>query len=287
MIEVTLQKYLQSCEELKPYLAVFADEMAIFNQEAPTDTHSMWRDKPQYGRIVYAVDIRGDTERTMGGVLVVDVLCTKNGAAPEEIEPIVRRLIHSQFFTENDFTVSAQWKASNYFTATTYQVVGVTIQFDLMVFPIITVQNPNVVQRFNQWTAESFEDVIVINHSKLPEHWRPSESQAAVYWRVIQDKPCSWIRATYQTEWRTAMVRAHIFAVNLESAACLASRLARQLYSCRRLWKEGESQIMTNTNNSIDTGADELKTGQLTVEATYGMIVQFQNDNPLNHIYRR
>lgn len=42
---------------------------------------------------------------------------------------------------------------------------------------------------------------------------------------------------------------------------------------------------MVNTNNSIDPTADALRTGQMMVDATFGVIVHRVADQPLNHIY--
>ena len=69
MIEQALYEHLQDQEALLPYLATYASKMAIFNQEAPADTDPLWGSGPQYGRIVFAVDLQGDPERTMGGML--------------------------------------------------------------------------------------------------------------------------------------------------------------------------------------------------------------------------
>ena len=57
-----------------------------------------------------------------------------------------------------------------------------------------------------------------------------------------------------------------------------------RLYASRRLLKNGETPIMVNQKNSMDAGADPLRTGQLTVEATYGIIVRFRNEKVLEHI---
>ena len=79
MIEQALYEHLKSQSVLKPYLATYNDAMAIFNQEVPSDTDNLWNEGPQYGRIVFAVDLQGDHERTMGGVLAVDIMCDEDG----------------------------------------------------------------------------------------------------------------------------------------------------------------------------------------------------------------
>lgn len=286
MIEQALLQHLQSQAVLRPFLTTYGDDdtMAIFNQKAPDDKDSFWGKGVQYGRIVFAVDLQGDPERTMGGLLTVDILCNGDEQFPEDIEPIIRALIHGWFFSSGTFTVSAQWKASNYFDQPPEKVTGCTVTFDLLAFPILTTANPDVIARFNAWSAE-LPSIHVINHDPLPAAaWRPTGDEIAVYWRVASQAPAKWIRDTYHTLWRMATVKGHIFAENPETAAIVASDLAVKLHAVKRLLKPGEVPIMTHRNNTVNSGADSLKTGQLTVEATYAVIVPHRCDGTINNI---
>ena len=283
MIEEALYQHLQAQEALRPYLAEYAGLMAIFNQEAPADKDAKWAAGPQYGRIVYAVDLQGDPERTMGGVLSVDILCKEDEQFPEEIEPVLRPLIHGYFFSRDKFVAAAQWKNTSYFTEPTNKVTGCTVTFDLLAFPIITTATPDVVARLNEWTAR-FPDVHVINYDTMPaQAWKPSGGEAAVYWRRVSVKPAGWIPDTFQTIWRTATMRGHIFAEPTEIAT-LADKLLVGLYAAKRLVKAGEAPIMVNRTNTANDGADALRTGQLTVEATYGVIVNEGTEETFQHI---
>lgn len=284
MIEQALYQHLQEQEALRPYLAEYAEKMAIFSQEAPADTDSGWGEGPQYGRIIFSVDLQGDPQRTVGGTLTVDILCKVGEQFPEEIEPILRPLIHGYFFCRQKFVVAAQWKNSSIFAEGDPSVAGCTLSFDLLAFPVITTSTPDVVARLNEWTAR-FPGIHVINYAPLPKQaWKPSSGDAAVYWRRVSVKPAGWIPDTYQTIWRTAIIRGHIFAEPAEIAT-LSERILVGLYAVKRLLKPGEAPIMVNRSNSTDDGADALKTGQLTVEATYGVVVQFENDQMLQNIY--
>ena len=283
MIEQALYQHLQAQEELLPYLATYAEQMAIFGQEAPADTDPLWGDGPQYGRIVFSVDLRGDPERTMGGILTVDILCKEGEQFPEEIEPILRPLIHGYFFCRQKFVVAAQWKDTSPFTEPANEVIGCTLTFDLLAFPVITTSTPDVVARLNEWTAQ-FPNVHVINYAPLPtQAWKPSGGEAAVYWRRVSVKPAGWIPDTYSTIWRTATIRGHIFAEPTEIAT-LSERILVGLYAAKRLKKDGEAPIMVNRSNTTDDSADALRTGQLTVEATYGVIVHWNTDEKFQHI---
>ena len=66
--------------------------------------------------------------------------------------------------------------------------------------------------------------------------------------------------------------------------AAVARDLIVRLYTVKRLLKQGESPIMVNRSNRADYGMDPLRTGQLSVEATYGVIVYHGPDTEINNI---
>lgn len=105
-----------------------------------------------------------------------------------------------------------------------------------------------------------------------------------MYWRLVQDAPASWIPDTFQTIWRTATIKCHIFSEDNATAAAVARNIAIQLYTDKRLIKSGETPIMVNTQNTQDYGADPLRTGQLQVAATYGIIVHRDDGGVINNI---
>lgn len=285
MIEQALHEHLSVQEALYPYLASYNNGPAIFNQEAPSDADGLWGSGSQYGRIVFAVDIQGDPERTMGGTLVVDIMCKDDEQVPEEIEPLVRAMIHGYFFSSGTFTVAAQWKNSSYFTQPTDKVLGCTVTFDLLGFPVLTTSSPDVIDRANRWTSDNFEKIHVINHDTLPATaWKPTEGDSAVYWRLVTDNPADWIRETFQTIWRTATIKCHIFSADNAAASSVARDIITKLYTVKRLMKEGESPIIVCRRNKVDNGADPLKTGQVTVEATYGVIVHYSDGKVIENI---
>lgn len=285
MIEQALYQHLQAQDSLSPYMATYGGKMAIFNQKAPSDQSKSWGSGPQYGRIVFDVDLQGDPERTMGGMLSVDIMCKNDSpTTPDQIEPIVRSLIHGYFFSNGTFTVSAQWKNSAYFTQSTDHVEGCTLTFDLLAFPLITTPSPDVVARYNAWSSQ-FPNLHVINCDGLPQAaWKPKGDEIAVYWRVMQEAPAGWIRDTYATIWRTATVKGHIFAETPQKANYVARDLTIRLYASKRLLKDGESPIMVNRRNTADYGADPLRAGQVTSEATFGIIVVADNSDTIQNI---
>ena len=291
MIEQALYQHLRGQDALLPFLAQYGDHLAVFSQEAPADTDSKWHKGPQYGRIVFSVDLQGDPERIMGGMLAVDILCKEDEQYPEDIEPIVRDLIHGYFFSSGTFAVSAQWRNSSPFTEPANRVTGCTVAFDLLAFPISTYA-PFVIEQFNKWSS-TIENLHVINHDPLPaEAWKPSDGQSAVYWRVAKEGPSSWIQNSYSTIWMTATVKGYVFSETPAVAAAVSTELATRLYAIKRLKKDGQllragdSPIMVNWRNTVDHAADPLRVGQLTVEAVYGIIIHKETDGVIQHIYK-
>lgn len=285
MIEQALYKHLLEQASLAPFLAEYNGSLAIFNQEAPADADELWGTGPQYGRVVFAVDLQGDPERTMGGSLAVDIMCKENEQFPEEIEPIIRDLIHGYFFSSGTFTVAAQWKNSSYFTEPTDHVTGCTVAFELLAFPVMTTIDPDVVARLNEWSAQ-IPGLHVINYDGLPgTAWKPTGDESAVYWRCGPEAPAGWIPDTFQTIWRKTTVKGHIFSKDMVTTGTVAREIVYRLYAAKRLIKSGEAPIMVNQRNSIELGADPLRTGQVTVEATFGVIVHIQPDPGLLNIH--
>ena len=285
MIEQALYEHLKSQADLIAFLATYAEMPAIFNQEAPADNDALWGDGPQYGRIVFAVDLQGNPERIMGGTLAVDIMCKENEQFPEQIEPVLRPLIHGWFFSSGTFAVEAQWKNSSYFTQPTDKVTGCTVTFDLLAFPIMTTGSPDVIARINEWSA-AIDGLHVINYDALPASaWKPEGTESAIYWRLVNDRNANWIPDTFQTIWRTSTIRCHVFSESRAIADTVARDMIAALFTAKRLLKDGESPIMVNQRNTIEYGADPLRTGQITVEATYALIVHIEADNDLDNIY--
>lgn len=284
MIDIALYDHLQASKELASYLTTYAGRPAIFSQEAPSDQDPKWAPAAQYGRIVFTIDFQGDPARAMGANLSVDIYCDKHQHLPEEIEPIARQLIDGYFFSAGLYTMAAQWLNSNYFTTPNDDVIGVTISYVLLAFPMLTTSNPDVIARINEWTAD-IDGLHVINFDKLPcPAWKPKGTESAVYWRLMQDTPAGWIPDTFQTIWRTAILKCHVFSADIATATNVTDHLAVRLHAAKRLLKAGEAPIMVNRKNTADYTADALRTGQLTVEATYGVIVHIEPDTTLANI---
>ena len=302
MIETVLYEHLQkNTGKLAKYLAEYNGKMAVFNQVAPPDTDRGWNNpnpewdrenywydededeeeieesKSQYGRIVFAVELSEDTERKYSGTLAVDVLCEDGVQLPEEMEPIVRKLIDGYFFSTEEITMAAQWSASNYFTDPTEKVVGVTLTFGLLAFPHQSTVRPDPIALINKWTNEEFhmmipENIKVIGVDSIGEAWKPTNKEPAIYWRLSAINPCGWIPDTYNCSWHTAVVHGHILAEDKNVSAAIARKIDNILTIKKRLIFEDGGPLMVDRNIRINLATDQLRVGQITIDATYGIL---------------
>ena len=287
MIETLLYQHLQKNNDVLSGLASYKGKLAVFNQESPDDMDAGW-ESTQYGRIVYAVDLTDDSERQISGTLSVDVYCENGKQFPEDFEPIVRSLIDGYFFTTEESTIAAQWRASNYFTEAGKKVIGVTITFDLLAFPIQETMEMDPIPLLNQWSKvelskETKLDIKVINHSDLDSVWKPTDEEPAIYWRIISISPCSYIPDIYHCIWQTAELQCNIIAESKEVMILIARYINNILSMKKRLIFDDNSPFMID-RVQVNTTSDPMKTGQITVNGTYGILRDYPNVSGFNKI---
>lgn len=279
MFEQLLLGHLLGCDtELSQHLARWNDEMAIFIQEAPPDTDEGWGKGSQYGRIVFSVNMQDNAERIVSGILTVDVICQSGLQDPSEMENIVKPLIDGYFFTGTNHTIAAQWSASNYFTDPTKEEDGVTIAFSLIAFPVQASCEPDPIQLLNRYTKEIIPNSCVIGLDNITTVWKPSNTVPAIYWRLVDISPCSWIPSTYACEWQTALCQAHILAPDKEIETITSRTLDNGFSFKKSLCFSDGTYMRVDRNIRINPGADALKQGQVSLEATYGILRDYSSE---------
>ena len=290
MIESLLCNHLKQNRESLNVLATYRNELAVFNQEAPDDMDDGW-EGTQYGRIVFAVDLSGDPERQISGTLAVDLYFENNGEQlPEDYEPVVRGLIDGYFFTTVEETISAQWRASNYFTEAGSKVVGVTITFDLLAFPNQeTGVEMDPIPLLNKWTKEALaidlnRQIKVINYSEIGNVWKPTDESPAIYWRVVSINPCSYLPDTYHCIWKTATIQCNIIAESKEVMILIARYIDNVLTMNKRLIYDDNSPFMIDSIR-ISATSDPMSAGQLTLNGTYGVLRKYSKADRINNIF--
>lgn len=292
MIEQQLYDHLQSCKELEPYLTTYAGQKAIFIQEAPGDTEPGWGTGSQYSRMVFIIDTANDPERTLSGYLTVDLFCEKGEQSikPEDLAPIVIPLMDGYFFTANEETVSAKWETCDYFNIPTEPVCGATLRFALLAYPNQTTAEPDPIRLVNKWTKEELakllgKDLYVIGHSGLPAVWKPTAEKPALYWRNVKTDKCNWIDDTWHCSWQTATLQCHILTPEPEVAGLIARTIDTELTQKGQLHFETRSPLFVDRVNRITLTTDSQRLGQVSIEATYGILRRPEPAEKLQHIH--
>jgi hypothetical protein len=285
MFEQILYSHLQTfTTELSPHLAQFNNRMAIFNQEAPDDTSKGWQTDSQYGRIVYSVNLQYNSERIVSGTLTVDVICQSGKQIPEDMEQAVRPLIDGYFFTDTTHTIAAKWNTSSPFTDPTKKEEGVTILYTLLAFPSQLSQEPDPIKLLNNFTKELIPNSCVIGLDTIQEAWKPSNDIPAIYWRLVNINPCSWIPSNYACTWYTADCQAHIIAPDKQIETILSQTLVNGFSFKKSLQFPDGTYGRIDRDLRITPGADKLTQGQVASTVTYG-ILRKESSPSIENIY--
>lgn len=271
MLETLILKHLQGREDIKPYLAKYNRLPAVFYQEAQADTDPLWSEE-QYGRIIFYLNMRDDSARKISGTLTVDLIGKADGYPIEKVERLIKNAIDGYFFTAENQTIAANWNTSDYFSEAGEKTNGVTLIFELLAFPHQETIEPDPIKLINEFSKDFIPEAYVIGMDDTPEVFKPDNENPAIYWRQTAINPCSWIPDTYACSWHTAVLQAHIFAFDKDIEASIARDIANTLTIKKRLIFDDDSPLMVDRNIRLNLTSDALRTGQITVDATYGIL---------------
>lgn len=286
MLDSLIYKTLESSDKLAGMLAQYDGQSAIFYQQAPQDTDKKWGEI-HYPMAVFSSDDRYNPERKSSGVLNIDVFCTDNNTVgPDDISPVIVDILSELFLTGEKTTICVVWNRTDTFTSKPADesnpvVTGNTVSLDILEFPLQVSTNPDPVLAINQWTKATARQSVVIGYDDLPESFRPTDTQPAVYWRTAGAG--SIVKNTYAVAWMEAQIVGHIFcpspAERLKWIRTITDKLAIQGFI--RL-SDGSPMIVNRI--SYNPAADPLHEGQITVTGTYGVLKDTVDAPKLNHI---
>lgn len=269
MFAKVLYEYLLSCSDLTKHLTQYSGKPAIFNSKVPDDMDdTAWKDKTQYGRAVFYINMQADTERKISGMLEIDIqMCGGDTEKPAEI---VKSYVDGYFFTSETETIFVKWSATKRFTNPEKKVSTAAVICTLIAFPNQTTKEPDPIRLVNEWTRSLLPDVKLIGFDKdLPTVWKPTEKSPAVYWRLSKTYPCERIPSMYAGNWYTAQMHAHIFTTDIAIANTLAEVMCQELDMKKVLKFSDGTNMRIDNNNQVYPGSDELRVGQLSVEGDY------------------
>lgn len=281
-----LEQYLQAKTILKPYLATYAGEMAIFHQVIPSAQDPLWGQETQFGRIVYFLEWTKEAQRGARGTLRLEFQCIRGEQQePEEMESILRGLLDGTCFTQETCTLAVQWTSSQYCTGSGDELEGLALLFTIAAFQPDTTLQTGLVERFTRWTKKTFPQLTVIGQDTLDPIWSPTDQNPAVFWSLQKLEACTWIPDTYQTDWKTATLQAYILAPSLSVVAQVARLITTTLSTQVRLQEEGAVPILVDRNHRVLTDMDPFGQGQVICEATFGLIKGRPESEQINHIF--
>ena len=123
-------------------LATFKNGPAIFLDQAPDDSDSRW-DGSQYGRIIYGLNLKDDSERKVSGTMEIAIAYLFNNQGYKnllEAKKILKKAFEGVFLTDEDTTISLVWRKSESFQEAIegqmdVEVCGSVLTFDAYAFP--------------------------------------------------------------------------------------------------------------------------------------------------------
>lgn len=282
-MDEVIYEHLKEQHGLINILTSYADEPAIFNREAPAAEDEEWADGAQYPRIIFGLDMQEDPERKISGTLTLDVYISTD-VFIEDIEPKVRSALDQKFFSDTENTIAVNWRSNNPFTTPEAgdQIAGVTMVFDVVALPDQHLTFPCPVTALDMFVKEVFPDFIVIGMDDLPSVFEATDSIPVLYVRLRELKS-STRPNTYFTQWYDATMMVHVIAPDITVREKLAKILIETLGRRRERITMPDGAPMMISQVIEQMGADQLKTGQITMTGTYGLLTQFVS-TPLNHI---
>jgi hypothetical protein len=287
MLDGILKKQIRDDPDMAGMLTRYKDSPAFFYQKSPQDDDRGWDgNKPTFPRADYNIDMRYDPERKVAGTMALNVWCTTESMAmPEDIEKRLVKLINGTFYTNrNRETVCAVWNHSAAFGFempvnvggnTAPEVIGVTINFDLLLFPEQLSTDPDPIQGLNNWTREYFPGMTVITLDELPEVWNPSEANPAIYWRFVGTAAND--KQTYAVNWYTGIFAVHVITGEVTER----NRWTKAIIE--KIQLEGEIVLVDGSpmfakQITIKHSADPLREGQFMLTGQYGVLAQHRKE---------
>lgn len=285
-LEELIYSRIFGAEYGSPGLASFDGAPAIFFGPCPEDTDKGWADGRQYPRISYGLDLRGDPERQTAGTLYVDVWCTEDGPAPEDIEPILRRVICGVIMApEDDNPCSFSWQASQTFQSNlqskTDKVIGVTVTFDMYAFPEQITSDPDPVLAMMKFIRDEYPEITVIGQGSLPDFTEPSAEHPAIYFRLDSYELG---RETHTVAWLEGIVVGHLFAPGANTRQKWIRALTDNL-ACRGEVIMLDTSPMFLRRVAADTTLDPLSAGQIRIKAIWGILKRPTYAHGINNIH--
>jgi len=273
-LEDLIYKRLIERTAITDKLARFEDVPAIFYQSSPGDQADGWKNKKQYPRLDFVVDMQANPERQNSGLMTLNIWCNEAGISPEEIEPEIRSALCDVFMQPaGQPPYCLAWARSDNFemsrnTLKGSHVIGTTILFDVLAFPCQETADPDPIMAMNEFVKEWEPAAVLIGRDKLPDYFTADKNKPAFYFRLAT---LEMAQETNTVTWMNGSIVGHIIAPTAEV------RLQWLKYLVDTLASQGEVTMLDTSPMFIrsikaDSAANYLITGQLRINVRFGIL---------------
>lgn len=287
MLKNVIYDYISSLELAG--LGIYSGKSAIFEQQAPNDTDPGW-DGIQYGRVIYDLLMKDDSDRKVSGSLRIMVAYTDIDLLPEA-EQKLQDAFDTAFFTDEEMTIATTWQKLEPFNAkiggTDMDVFGTILYFDVYAFPIKKYVPLDAVASLAAYIKSHCPDVWVINDGAIGIDgtvWRPGMENpgSAVYVRLDQITPGTF-PSTYACNWHTARLWVHVISSSYDVSNKILLDIYYDLSEAERFPMDDGSPFFVGQMQIIQSNST-LRDGQMQVQGQYGILREMQEAEPMNTI---
>lgn len=285
MINETIYTYLTGLS--LPEMAVYDGQKAIFEQQAPEDTDSLW-EGIQYGRVIYSLQMKEDAERKVSGLLRVMTAYTGAGLL-QEAENILKSSFEQTFFSEENLSIATSWQKTESFTEkinneTDTDVFGSILYFDVYAFPKKKYVPMDAVNSLAAFIADRYPDAWNINDGDAEGVWQPGNGTqgTAFYVRLSTIAPGSF-PSIYACTWHQATLWVHVVSASYDEANAFILDIQHALMEKERFRMNDGSPFFVGNVQSYQ-GNHVLRDGQMKITGQYGVLREIEDGYRMNHI---
>lgn len=264
-------------------LAEYCGNAAVFFGDAPDDNQAGWPHGQSMPRVSFTYDTLADKERKSAGSLYVSIYCANNTsgqtALPEDIAPLVIKLLKDVIFSPDDFGVFyCAWNRTEQFslketksTSAAYTnnlVVGCDITFDILEYPKQISTDPDPVMALNQYIADAVPEAVILHHHEIDDFIETSSRNPVVY---VRNAGYRLDRQTNTVCWMKGTLHVHLLCPDSSVRMQIITALANQMALAGEVTMLDGSPMFVNAIEG-DNSADYMTAGQMKLETMYGIL---------------
>lgn len=257
-------------KELSGRLSKYAGRPAIFNTEFPEDQAAGWEGKHQYPRICYRVDMQVNQERSAAGTLHVTIYTDKNPLELDALESLVRGRLKDVLMKPHDqapFCVA--WSRTEPYLIDGMAVIYKDILYDILEYPGQETTDPDPVMAVSAYIKELYPESVVLGIDRIGDYTNPADKP--VFFCRLEDIRSTTGYCMHSISWFLARVAVHLLYPNALTRLKMIAGINQKMAVDEEIIMMDQSPMYLNELN-MDSKADYLREGQLTITGKYGCL---------------